>query len=328
MTTLRSCAGGWCTRRAQCGHYLAANEAEQPSERLCPKGRDGAAQQEAADMTRIRFSTAARVQQVLAVLKPEGITTAQIAALIGVTAASRMSQLMAAAVETGHAFFTFSRVSDTMKTPERVYFPTAADRDRFRAAYDAKMAEIQRHRWRAIYERKRPLEVAERAATRKDARTQREADLASRAEAHAAERAARQALKQQQAQLKAQRAQHNAEQKAQRQEQREREAEAARAAKAERAAEARRQKAEEAEQLARMRKDARAANLTPKRHGTPSPAQPPRGPAFLKGPADESRAKVIKIEPPPPAEPPKFFAAHKPGVYVLPASRWAEAAAA
>lgn len=42
MTAIQSCAGGWCTRRDSCAHYLAASEVQQPSERLCPPGQDGA----------------------------------------------------------------------------------------------------------------------------------------------------------------------------------------------------------------------------------------------------------------------------------------------
>lgn len=313
MTALQSCAGGWCTRRTQCGHYLASTEAEQPNERLCPRGRDGAAQQEAADMTRIRFSTAARVQQTIAVLTPKGVTTAQISAHLGVKGASRMSQVMAAAVKAGLAFFTFARVSTTMKTPERVYFPTAADRDAFRAAYDAQMAERERQRLRARYERKRSPEVAMRAAERDAARQQREMALAN-------QRVARQAQASQKSESQ--------QQVKQQREQRQRAAEAARVAKAERAATAKREKAETAELVAKVTRKATAARFVPVRHGTDSPKKPSLGPAFLQGPADESGAKVLKVESPTPAEPPKFFSAQKPGVYVLPVSRWAEAAAA
>ena len=39
---IQSCAGGWCTRRDHCANYHAASVLQQPSERLCPPGRDGA----------------------------------------------------------------------------------------------------------------------------------------------------------------------------------------------------------------------------------------------------------------------------------------------
>lgn len=40
--TIQSCAGGWCTKRGHCAHYHAASPDQEPSERLCPPGQDGA----------------------------------------------------------------------------------------------------------------------------------------------------------------------------------------------------------------------------------------------------------------------------------------------
>jgi hypothetical protein len=37
---MRACLGGWCTRRAGCEHYHAADRSE-PAERLCVPGVDG-----------------------------------------------------------------------------------------------------------------------------------------------------------------------------------------------------------------------------------------------------------------------------------------------
>lgn len=42
MSALQSCMGGFCRKRDSCANYHAASEHQQPSERLCPPGRDGA----------------------------------------------------------------------------------------------------------------------------------------------------------------------------------------------------------------------------------------------------------------------------------------------
>ena len=41
-----SCMGGWCTKRGHCANYQAASEHQQPEERLCAPGEDGAGMDE------------------------------------------------------------------------------------------------------------------------------------------------------------------------------------------------------------------------------------------------------------------------------------------
>lgn len=43
MSALQSCMGGFrCSKRDHCANYHAASVDQQPAERLCPPGRDGA----------------------------------------------------------------------------------------------------------------------------------------------------------------------------------------------------------------------------------------------------------------------------------------------
>lgn len=312
-----SCMGGNCSRREKCGHFHAACESHLPEERLCPPGQDGASQRESADMTRIHFSTAARVEQVSAVLAPKGITTIQIANALGVKSASRMSLILKAAVDAGVAFGTFARVSEDKQTPEMVYFPTAADRDTFRAVYEVEIVkrrkERQSRKARSKYLRNRSKEIAKRSAMRKEARELREANAIAEAIARRA-RQQEQAAAQEQARV-LRRAE--AEQRKER----------ARLDREAQAAAKQREKAEAATKRKRLQAETRQAGLMAKvKAAKPAPVViKPRGPAFIEGPADESNAKKFKAD-----TPPDRFAVEKaPSVISSSQCRpWAEAVAA
>lgn len=314
MNALQSCMGGRCARREQCGHYHAATETQEPAERLCTRGLDGDQQKESADMTRIRFSTEARVEQVQALLKPEGTTTRQIADALGIKTAARTSIILAAAGRAGVAFRTFARVSDEFKTPEQVYFPTAADRDAFRAAYDAKMIarrkEREATRGRAKYERRRDVERAVRAALREEAKELREANAI-------AARLQREAERSKQAAERLNRISERERAKLRARLDRE----AAAAAKA-------REKAEALKTKQRLKAETRAAGLLakPKAGAVAAPVVvKPKGPAFLSGPADESQAKRISL----PTPPGRFAVTEAPSVISSRECRkWAEEVAA
>lgn len=185
MSALQSCMGGWCQRRDSCGHFSAATEAQEPIERLCPRGADGASQKESADMTRIRFSTQARIEQIAAVLLPSGVTTAQIGAALQLSAAAWLSKVLTAAVNSGHAFRCTARVSESMKSPENVYFPTAESRDAFMAAYQVGQMAKRKAYWRErAFKRQgrdRTAEIAKRSAQRKERREQEEANAVAAA---------------------------------------------------------------------------------------------------------------------------------------------------
>jgi hypothetical protein len=137
---------------------------------------------EKAAVTRTRYSIEDRIAQVAKLLTPAGITTTQIAAALGITTCARTSIILVAAIEAGQAFRTFARVSETKKTPEMVYFPTEADRDRFREAYDidikARAKAREARLSRAGYLRNRSPEIAARGAKRAAARALRDAEKA------------------------------------------------------------------------------------------------------------------------------------------------------
>jgi len=185
MTPIQSCMGGWCTRRGHCAHYHAASSDQTPAERLCPPGHDGKGLQmllpnEEIDMPRDNYMRIDdRIAQIKPLLKPEGTTRKAISDAIGVHTRSALSRIMDLTVAKGAAFATFARVSTTMKTAEMVYFPTAADRDAFRAAYDAGKPERdkarQQRRSRESYERHCGKIAAQRKAEREAASAQREA---------------------------------------------------------------------------------------------------------------------------------------------------------
>ena len=159
-------------------------------------------------MTRENYMLIAdRIEQIKPLLKPEGITRSAIAKAIGVSARSAMNRIMGLTVESGAAFETFARVSKTMKTPEMIYFPTAADRDAFREAYErdkgARDKARQAKRSRESYERSTRGRLAnERKEARLAARAEREAKAAKEA-AEAAQRRAIAAAGREQAKMQA-----------------------------------------------------------------------------------------------------------------------------
>lgn len=301
---IQTCMGGFCRRRDLCGHYHAASAAQEPSERLCPRGNDGAAMKESADMTRIRFSTAARVEQVAAVLTPAGVTTAQIAEALGIKTDSRMSLIMKAAVAAGAAFGTFARVSQDKQTPEMVYFPTAADRDTFRAAYEVWREQRAKERRsgtdRARYQRNRGKEIARRSAARKEARELREANRLAAEMVRKAEREQRQAQRQakaaEKAEALAQAQQRRLEAEIRRAEAEQRK-ERARLNREAAAAQKQRAMAEAKKTKDRLKAETRAAGALVFKGGTDvQKVQKPRGPAFIDGPLDLTNAKVKVYE--------------------------------
>ncbi|MGQ3051077.1 MAG: hypothetical protein ACT6S0_04770 [Roseateles sp.] len=303
--TNTACMGGWCEKRDRCGHFHAASPDQQPKERLCPRGRDGAAQMESADMTRVRFSIAARVEQVRAVLRPHGITQAEIGAALAVNATSRMVKILHAAVAAGAAFSTRARVSSVIKVPEMVFFPTAADRDAFRAVYDVEMAARKKardvERAQKKYLRNRSAEVAKRSAARAEAREQREANAIAAAIA----RRDKLCLALAEAEQRQQRARLNQE---------------AREAKKDRA------KVEVNKTVRRLKVETKAVAETPMKKGTTVAAGPnSRGPAHLDGELDLSQAKITRA----PTPPGRYDVDNAPRVVSSGGCRkWAEAVAA
>lgn len=220
-------------------------------------------------MTQLRYLTGARVEQVAALLGLEGITTAAIAASIGVTVGARMSQILGAAVESGRAFCAVARVSDGMKTPERVYFSTAEARDAFMVRYLADKLERRRASWRdkqfSRRGRDRSAEVAARSAKRAATHAARMQAMAERAAQRKAVLAAeREIEKAKQRQIK--------------------EAEAAEKA---------REKTEAKSLQKRLKAETRAAGKVAAPRGTASPApKVVRGPAHIAGDLDLSHARV------------------------------------
>lgn len=262
-------------------------------------------------MTRQRLSTAARVDQVAAILAPDGVTTAQIAGAIGISTESRISAVLKEAVAAGRAFRTTARVSKTMSQPEAVYFPTAESRDAFAAAYLVNKRERRKaaDRERAFTRRgrDRTAEIAKRAAKRAEARELREANAIAKA---IQKRAQQVELDQRAIRL------GEAEQ---RKERKRLDREAAAAAKA-------REKAEAVKTKKRLQAETREAGILAKVRGTATLAvAKPKGPAHIVGELDLSRAKVT-VAP----RPPERFAANDVPSVVSSAQcrKWAEAVAA
>lgn len=221
-------------------------------------------------MTRARFSTEARMDQVAAVLTPTGITMAEIADALGIQGNSWISVVMSRAVKAGVAFRGQARVSDGIKSPEVVFFPSAESRDSFMSAYLERQKEKRQAYWRdKAFRRKgrdRSAEIAKRSAKRAEAAEQREANAIARA----LERRRIAIAEREQRNLRARL---------------EREAKAA--AK-------QREKAQAKKTKTRLKALTKAAGALVFKKGTETAAAKPKGPAFIAGELDMSRAKITR----------------------------------
>jgi hypothetical protein len=248
-----------------------------------------------------------RIEQIRPLLKPEGTPRNAIAAAIGIKTKSCMARIMQIAVAKGEAFLAVARVSQTMKTAETVYFPTADARDAFKRSYDearaAKHKERQAKRSRDSYLRHRGSEVAKRRAA--EAADQRAAQHAGQGQA-------------------SQRSDSTAMKAAER-EQAKRRARLEREAKA---AANQREKAEAKKLKDRLKAETKAAGQLAKLKVTAVAAPRvvvPKGPAHIAGELDMSRAKITRA----PTPPDRFTVTQAPSVVSsVQCRKWAEAVAA
>jgi hypothetical protein len=303
--TLTPCMGGWCTRRDHCAHFHAASEHHQPAERLCPPGHDGVGLQtlEHIDMTRPYISAELRRQQALEILR-DGITIAEIRDALGYASNENATRVMDALVYAGQAFHARAKADPESggRAWTTHYFKTAEARDAYVKAKDKAIAERKSARKKATANRM-PYYI-KRNAERKAARQARvQEDAAKRA----AEKAQREALQLAEAEQRKERARLEREAKA--------------AAKQREAASAK-------SQQARLKAETKAAGLMAQLKSNAKAAPvviKARGPAFVDGPADMSRAKITKL----PTPPDRFAVTKAPSVISSGACRsWAAAVAA
>lgn len=207
-------------------------------------------------------------------LCPEGITLQQIAAAMGYANVSNASNIMAALEFAGQAFKCRAKLKnhERKQSSEVVYFPTQADCDAFMAVHREKIRQLALERkrskvYRAEYYAKRNEQrrIARQAAVQKKA----------------AERAQREALKLAEAEQRKERARLQRE---------------ALAAVKERA------RAEAKKIRERMKAETKAAGkLAALKPAIPAPVSvSARGPAFVAGDPDTSRARIT-IAPPVPS---------------------------
>lgn len=263
MTT--ACMGGWCARRDHCANYHAASVDQQPAERLCPPGQDGAGLQEIEDMT-VTKTTIERVRAALA----DGMSIAEISQIVGVHPTNARGALHALVQE--GAVHTCRDQGAGNKQHVLRAFLTGEARDKFVEAKRAtKIPVKQRHR--QAYQAKQKAIRAQLAAERVKKQQEENAakEAAKRAEAQAA--AQRRALAAAEAEQRKQRARL------------EREAKAAEKARA---------KAEAKKTQTRLKAETKAAGAMPKlKAATPAPVSiKVRGPAFVAGEPDMSRARI------------------------------------
>lgn len=127
---IQSCAGGWCTRRDHCANYHAASVDQQPSERLCPPGQDGAGPASLSDYHMANLSPA-KQDQIISMLPQGGMPIRSITLQTGchVSNVRTTVNLLAQA----QRLFTARAGTGQEKKPEVWCFPTAEARDLFAA---------------------------------------------------------------------------------------------------------------------------------------------------------------------------------------------------
>ena len=217
-------------------------------------------------MTRAAYIHATeRREHARQLLKPEGVTLQQIATAMGYANVSNASNIMSTLEFAGLAFKCRAKIKTDMRpqASETIYFPTQADLDAFNAAHrEAKrLQDIARKKSKGY----RTEYYAKRNEQRRLARQ-------ARVQAAYAEKAQREALKLAEAEQRKQRARLEREAKAAAKDREKREAESQRRA---------------------LKAMTKAAGKLGKQKGTASPAPAkPRGPAFVGGELDLSRARI------------------------------------
>lgn len=244
-------------------------------------------------------------ERIVSMLTDDGMPVRRIALAVDCCATNARTTISRLAKD-GLIFTTRASTAEAPRS-EVWAFPTAHARDVFRADRNAASAERVR-----LYQSAQS--AARKAQRHAEGRSRSARSLAAeqRETRKTEERANEKALRAAEAELAKLHARHEREAKA---------------------AEKQRLKAEAKTQREKLRTQTKALGMLPKPKGTATPPAPkPRGPAFLQGPADESRAKVTKLPPPPerfaPTAPVGGFSSLPPGVYTMPASKWAEAVAA
>lgn len=254
-------------------------------------------------MTRVYMSADERRQQALSLIPVGGISSKDLCKAMGYAKSENAVRIVDALVFAGMVQSCRTRASDdpTCRAWVTMYFRTIEERDAFKAAREAQ--RVARTKQRKKDTSARMPYYIKRNAQRKAARAER---VRARAEEVAAEKAKREAMKLAEAEQRKERQRMDREAKA--------------AAK-------QREKAEAATQRKRLQAETRQAGLIAKvKAAKPAPVVvKARGPAFLDGPADESKAKVTKL----PTPPDRFAVTDAPRVVSSKDSRkWVEAVAA
>lgn len=100
----QACMGGWCTKRDHCANYHAATPSQQPAERLCPPGQDGAGLQAHTEQITM-IITPQVLKRVQAAVPAEGLPLRTVSANSGVHISNVRSAVKVLA-EKGVVFLT------------------------------------------------------------------------------------------------------------------------------------------------------------------------------------------------------------------------------
>lgn len=159
----QACMGGWCTKRDHCAHYHAANT-NQPAERLCPPGQDGAGSitlqpLEDDEMQSFKLGASTRAR-ILAAVREAPTTVKALSQALG----AHITNLRSTVARMGGSgeVFTCRARGEGHETHEVWVFADMAERDAFHAACEARTQELQRQHQARYRERNKALH-AERA---------------------------------------------------------------------------------------------------------------------------------------------------------------------
>jgi hypothetical protein len=194
--------GGWCAKRDHCAHYHAFGADQQPSERLCPPGRDGAGPANLVEHDMTRQLSPATQDKIVAMLPDGGLPIRTITLQTGSHIANVRTTV--GFLAQAQRLFTARAGTGQSSKPEVWCFPSAETRDAFAATQVDVAHERQQERHRRQAAERKELRrisnigvdrtaVSIAAQRREDAKAKRRDEQNANAAEEKAQRAAVQA---------------------------------------------------------------------------------------------------------------------------------------